>query len=364
MSFLFSPAALGQISLKNRIIVPPMCQYSAIDGMPTAWHHSHYMNLALSGASLVIVEASAVTPAGRITYKDLGIWNDEQATALKNMLADIRQFADARLGIQIAHAGRKASTDLPWLGGQSLSKQEQNGWETVSASNLPFGHSHPPRELSKQEIHDIQQQFVDAAKRAEYAGFDVIEIHAAHGYLLHQFLSPIANQRQDEYGGNFKNRSRLLIDVFRAVRDAVNPNITVGVRISATDWVSGGWGVPESIELTEQLEELGCDYIHVSSGGLSSEQQIPISPNYQVPLAQAIHEHTMMPVIAVGLITEPNQAEAIIATGQADFVSIGRGILFNPRWPWHAAAQLGQNISVAPQYLRSAPYQYKKLFSA
>ncbi|ELX8378888.1 NADH:flavin oxidoreductase/NADH oxidase [Providencia vermicola] len=363
MSFLFSPASLGQVSLNNRIIVPPMCQYSATDGMPTAWHNAHYMNLALSGAALVIIEASAVTPVGRITYKDLGLWNDEQADALKKMLEDIRQFADARLGIQLAHAGRKASSDLPWLGGQSLAKEQPHGWQTVSASNLPFGHAHPPRELSQQEITETVQHFVDAAKRAEYAGFDVIEIHAAHGYLLHQFLSPLSNTRQDEYGGSFTHRSRLLIDVFREVREAISPNIAVGVRISATDWVDGGWNVPESIELSELLEELGCDYIHVSSGGLSEQQQIPISPNYQVPLAQAINEHTFMPVIAVGLITEPAQAEAIIATGQADFVSIGRGMLFDPRWPWHAATQLAEHIKVAPQYLRSAPHQFKQLFS-
>lgn len=362
MSFLFSPTSLGQVSLENRIIVPPMCQYSAINGMPSAWHNAHYMNLALSGAALVIVEASAITPTGRITYQDLGLWNDEQANALKNMVKGIRQFADARLGIQIAHAGRKAPTDLPWRGGKSLSKQDENGWETVSSSNLPFGNSYPPRELSKDEIENTLQQFVDTAKRAEYAGFDVIEIHAAHGYLLHQFLSPLSNKRQDEYGGNFENRSRFLIDVFRAIRAEINPNIAVGIRISATDWVDGGWNLAESIELAELLEELGCDYIHVSSGGLSDQQQIPISPNYQVPLAQAINEHTHMPVIAVGLITEPEQAEAIIATGQADFIAIGRGMLFDPRWPWRAAAQLSQSIKVAPQYLRSAPHQFKNLF--
>lgn len=362
MSFLFSPATIGYVPLKNRIIVPPMCQYSAIDGMPTAWHNAHYMNFALSDAALVIFEASAITPEGRISYQDLGLWNDQQAEALKKMLADIRQFSDAKLGIQIAHAGRKASTDLPWLGSASLSSQDEHGWETVSSSNLPFGNSYPPRELNKSDIELIIQQFVDAAKRAEYAGFDVIEIHAAHGYLLHQFLSPLANKRQDEYGGSFENRTRLLIEVFRAIRDAVSSNIAVGVRISATDWVEGGWDLPESIELTKLLEELGCDFIHVSSGGLSDQQQIPISPNYQVPLAQAIHEQTTMPVIAVGLITEPAQAEAIIATGQADFISIGRGMLYNPRWPWHAAAQLGHSIKVAPQYSRSAPHQFKNLF--
>ncbi|WP_369311622.1 NADH:flavin oxidoreductase/NADH oxidase [Providencia rettgeri] len=362
MSRLFSSATMGQVSLKNRIIVPPMCQYSANEGLPTAWHRSHYMNLALSGAALVIVEASAISPEGRITYKDLGLWNDEQTHAMQQMLSDIRQYSDARLGVQIAHAGRKASCDLPWLGGKSLHVTDAHGWQTVAPSPLAFGDNALPRELTIDDIEKIKQQFIDAAKRAEQAGFDVIEIHAAHGYLLHEFLSPVSNQRQDEYGGSFENRSRLLVNVFHKVREAVSPNIAVGVRISATDWVDNGWDVPESIELCEQLEELGCDYIHVSSGGLSPEQQIPLSPNYQVPLAQAIHEHSMMPVIAVGLITEPLQAEAIVATHQADFVAIGRGMLFEPRWPWRAASELNEQIEVAPQYLRSAPHQFKHLF--
>ncbi|MGG4607427.1 NADH:flavin oxidoreductase/NADH oxidase [Providencia sp. Me31A] len=362
MSRLFSSASMGQVSLKNRIIVPPMCQYSAENGMPTPWHTAHYMNLALSGAALVIVEASAVTPTGRITYKDLGLWNNQQMTAMKHMVSDIKQFSDARLGIQIAHAGRKASCDLPWLGNKSLKATDTNVWQTVAPSALAFGDNQIPCELTVEQIIEIKQQFVDAAKRAEHAGFDVIEIHAAHGYLLHEFLSPASNKRQDEYGGNFENRSRLLINVFHEIRDAIDPNIAVGVRISATDWIENGWDIPESIELAELLEDLGCDYIHVSSGGLSSKQQIPLSPNYQVPLAQAIHENSMMPVIAVGLITEPLQAEAIIATHQADFVAIGRGMLFDPRWPWRAACELNEQIEVAPQYLRCAPHQFKNLF--
>ncbi len=362
MSFLFSSKEIGQISLENRIVIPPMCQYSAIDGMTGAWHNAHYMNLALSGASLVIVEATAIIPEGRITYKDLGIWNNEQAELMKEMLNNIRPFTNARFGVQIAHAGRKASTDLPWLGGKSLSSQDEHGWQTVSASSLPFEGSHSPRELNKDEIKQTVQQFVDAAKRAEYAGFDIIEIHAAHGYLLHQFLSPLSNKRKDEYGGSFENRSRFLIEVFSAVRKAVPNNIAVGVRISATDWVEGGWNLPESIQLTKCLEALQCNYIHVSSGGLSAQQQIPISPNYQVPFAEAINKQTEMPVIAVGLITEPVQAEAVVATQQADFIAIGREILFDPRWPWHAAAQLNKTIAVAPQYLRCAPHQFKNLF--
>ncbi|MEY0973666.1 NADH:flavin oxidoreductase/NADH oxidase [Providencia huaxiensis] len=362
MSRLFSPASIGQVSLKNRIIVPPMCQYSAENGMPTAWHNAHYMNLALSGASLVIVEASAVVPEGRITHKDLGLWNDEQMVAMQKMLSDIRHFSDARLGVQIAHAGRKASTELPWLGGKSIHPTQPNGWQTVAPSAIAFGENAIPHALTIDEILQVKQQFIDAAIRAEKAGFDVIEIHAAHGYLLHEFLSPASNLRQDEYGGCFKGRTRLLTNIFHEMREIINPNVTIGVRISATDWLESGWNVPESIELTELLEDLGCDYVHVSSGGLSTEQQIPLSPNYQVPLAQAIHENTMVPVIAVGLITEPLQAEAIVATHQADFVAIGRGILFEPRWPWRAASELNEQIDVAPQYRRCAPHQFKHLF--
>ncbi|MTC32517.1 oxidoreductase [Providencia alcalifaciens] len=362
MSYLFSPANLGQVQLANRIVVPPMCQYSAHDGLISPWHQAHYMNLALSGASLVIVEASAVTPSGRITYKDLGLWNEQQMREFKTLLTNIKTFANAKFGIQIAHAGRKAACALPWEGGQNLAPDHEYGWQTVAPSALAFGDSYPPKALTVDEIHEITQQFVDSAKRAEQAGFELIEIHAAHGYLLHEFLSPIANQRQDEYGGSFANRTRFLVDVFREIRAAVSPHIAVGIRISATDWVEGGWDLPQSIKLTEILEEFGCDYIHVSSGGLSDKQQIPVSPNYQVPLAQEIHEHTDMPVIAVGLITEPHQAEAIIATGQADFIAIGRGILYEPRWPWRAASVLNEQISVAPQYLRCAPHQFKQLF--
>ncbi|SUC26615.1 NADH:flavin oxidoreductase/NADH oxidase [Providencia rustigianii] len=362
MSHLFSPATIGSVHLNNRIIIPPMCQYSANDGVVSPWHHAHYMNLALSGAALVIVEASAVTPSGRITYKDLGIWNESQMQAFKKMLAEIRPFANARFGIQIAHAGRKAACDLPWLGGNNLPANHEHGWQTVAPSAQPFADSFPPKALTKDEILEIKRQFVDAAKRAEQAGFDVIEIHAAHGYLLHSFLSPNSNLRQDEYGGSFANRSRLLVETFKEIREAVSPEIAVGVRISATDWIEGGWDLTESIELTQILEELGSSYIHVSSGGLSDKQQIPVGPNYQVPLAQEIHNQTQLPVIAVGLITEPLQAEAILATGQADFIAIGRGILYEPRWPWRAASVLNEQISVAPQYLRCAPHQFKHLF--
>lgn len=363
MSKLFSPSRLGQYSLDNRIVVAPMCQYAADNGLANSWHAHHYANLALSGASLVIFEAAAVSPIGRISDHDLGLWDDQQATELKKIVSDIRSYSSAKLGIQIAHAGRKASTEVPWLGGHGIDEQQPRGWRTVAPSAIAFGDYPKPEALTQEAIQQIKQQFVDAALRAESAGFEVIELHAAHGYLLHQFLSPLSNQRQDQYGGNFEYRLRLLIETFTAVRAAVAEKTVIGVRISATDWVDGGWSLAESIELTERLEELGCDYIHVSSGGLSEKQQIPVGPNYQVPLAQAIRETTDIPVIAVGLITEQEQAEAIIATEQADFIALARGILYNPRWPWHAAAKLGATIHPAPQYLRCAPHLYKNLFS-
>lgn len=362
MSLLFTPNKLGPHQLDNRIIVAPMCQYSAQDGIPTSWHTMHYGQLALSGAALVIIEATAVEPRGRISYKDLGLWSEEHGRALKQFISDIKQHTNAKIGIQLAHAGRKASTSLPWEGGKSLAPDDENGWQKVAPSSIAFGQYHQPQALTIDEIEKIKNAFVEAAKRAESAGIDVIEIHGAHGYLLHEFLSPLSNHRTEQYGGDFNNRSRLLIDVFTAVKKAVSDKMCVGVRISATDWVEGGWDLESSIALTQHLEDLGCHYIHVSSGGLSDKQAIKLGPNYQVPFAQAIYNETQLPVIAVGLITEPEQAEAILLTEQADFIALGRGILYDPRWPWHAAEKLKQTIKVAPQYLRCAPHGSKDFF--
>lgn len=362
MNLLFSPKKLGPHQLENRIIVAPMCQYSADNGLPTSWHTMHYGQLALSGAALVIMEATAVEPSGRISYKDLGLWSDEHASSLKTLVDNIKTYSTAKIGIQLAHAGRKASTDLPWNGGKSLASTEMHGWQKVAPSPIAFGQYHTPHALTIDEIEEIKIAFIQAAKRAESAGIDVIEIHGAHGYLLHEFLSPLSNHRTDQYGGDFNNRCRLLVDVFTAVKDAVSDNICVGIRISATDWVEGGWDLESSIALTQHLEELGCHYIHVSSGGLSDKQAIKLGPNYQVPFAQAIYNETQLPVIAVGLITQPEQAEAILLTEQADFIALGRGILYDPRWPWHAAEKLKQTIKVAPQYLRCAPHGSKDFF--
>ncbi len=360
MSHLFSEGQLGELRLNNRIIIAPMCQYSAEQGAPTDWHSVHLGTLAQSGAGLLIIEATSVTPEGRISPWDLGIWSDELGDALQKEVEKIRHWSPIKLGIQLGHAGRKASVDAPWKGGKSLSDSD-GGWETLAPSALAFGEYRTPRAMSSDDIAKIKQAFVDGARRAQKAGFDLIELHAAHGYLLHQFLSPLANQRTDNYGGSLENRLRLVVEIFEEVKAAVS--LPVGVRISATDWVEGGWDIDSSIALAKALDARGSAYIHVSSGGLSPAQQIQIGPNYQVPFAQRIQQQVATPVIAVGLITEPEQAEAIIATGQAEFIALARAMLFNPRWPWHAAAKLGSKIAVAPQYQRSEPHHLRGLFS-
>lgn len=361
MSTLFTPFSIGDLELSNRIVVAPMCQYSAKDGCPTAWHAQHIGMLAQSGSGLIIIEATAVQQNGRISPADLGLWNDDQETHLTRLLAGIRQYSPAKMGIQLAHAGRKASTNVPWQGGGSLGV-EQGGWQTVAPSALAFADAQVPKMLTLEDIALFKQDFVAAARRAERAGFDLIEIHAAHGYLLHQFLSPLSNQRDDVYGGSLDNRIRLTCEILQEVSSAVS--IPVGVRVSATDWVEGGWDLESTRYLAKKLEALGCDYLHVSSGGLSPEQKIAVSPNYQVPFARELHQELTMPVIAVGLITEPEQAEAIVATGEADAIAIARTILYDPRWPWHAAVKLKASIQVSPQYLRCEPHYARGTFSS
>jgi 2,4-dienoyl-CoA reductase-like NADH-dependent reductase (Old Yellow Enzyme family) len=269
------------------------------------------------------------------------------------------------LGIQLAHAGRKASTHKPWDGGGAIAPDQPNGWQTVAPSALAFAeHGTPPQALDLAGIDAIVEAFVAAAQRAERLGFELIELHAAHGYLLHQFLSPLSNQRTDAYGGSLDNRMRLLLRVHAAVRAAVPASMAVGVRISATDWVDGGWDAAQSVALAQALQAQGCDYLHVSSGGLDRRQQIPVAPGYQVPLAETLHRAVTMPVIAVGLITEPQHAETILAEGRADAIALARGLLYDPRWPWHAAAALGAKLTPAPQYLRCEPRSARGLFDA
>ncbi len=362
MSKLFAPIRLGPLELPNRIVIPPMCQYSAENGNATDWHAIHLGHLALSGAGLLIVEATAVEPEGRISPSDLGLWNEENGDALDRVIKIVRKYSSMPLGIQLAHAGRKASISSPWAGDRQISA-EQGGWQPVAPSPIPFQDGDcVPLELTRERITSIVEAFVAAAKRAERIGFDLVEIHSAHGYLLHEFLSPLSNKRNDEYGGSLENRMRLTLDVFKAVRQALPQNIAVGVRLSATDWVASGWSVEDSVALSKALEAAGCDDIHVSSAGLSEKQKIAVCPGFQVPFARKIKEHLDIPVIAVGLITEPEHAEAIVATGDADLVAVGRGLLFDPRWPWHAATELEAQAVSPNQYLRSAPHKHKNLF--
>ncbi|MCL6723213.1 MULTISPECIES: NADH:flavin oxidoreductase/NADH oxidase [Enterobacter] len=359
MSQLFSPAQIGKLELDNRIVIAPMCQYSAENGKTTAWHRIHLGQLAFSGAGLLIIEASAVEPAGRITPADVGLWDDETESALRTVLEDIRRYSSIRTGIQLGHAGRKASSTVPWLGGHQLAP-EAGGWKTVAPSALAYDEGErPPEELSHDDLARIKQAFVESARRAGRLGIELIELHAAHGYLLHQFLSPLSNQRTDEYGGSLENRLRFPLEVFRAIRDAVSENIAVGVRLSATDWVDGGWDIAQSIVFSQKLEALGCDFIHVSSGGLSPRQSINTGPGYQLPFAREIRKQVKIPVIGVGLITEAQQAEEALQNGDADFIAIARAALYNPHWPWQAAAALGARVSVPPQYLRSEPHGLK-----
>lgn len=362
MSALFSPISLGNLSLRNRIVIAPMCQYSAQDGLPTDWHLIHLGQLALSGAGLLIIEATAVEPAGRISPQDLGLWSDETEAALTALRRSLRDCSSMPVAVQLAHAGRKGSTARPWDGGASVSFG-RGGWTTSSASALPFDpEDAPPVEMDSNGIARVVKAFRGAAERALNCGFDGVELHCAHGYLMHQFLSPLSNQRQDEYGGSLENRMRLPLMVFREIRAALPQGFPLGVRISATDWIEGGWDLEQSTVFAARLKELGCDYIHVSSGGLSPMQSIKPGPGYQVPFAAHIKRETGMTTIAVGLITQPRQAEEIIASGQADLTALGRGMLYNPRWPWHAAAELGACVDAPPQYLRCEPHGVKDLF--
>ncbi|WP_372017305.1 NADH:flavin oxidoreductase/NADH oxidase [Pseudoxanthomonas sp. 10H] len=364
MSLLFSPLSLGPLELSNRIVIAPMCQYSAHDGCVTDWHHIHLGNLALSGAGLLILEATAVEPRGRISHADLGLWNDDQEAALKSLVASLRRWSPMPLGIQLAHAGRKASTARPWDGGGAIPADHPDGWSTVSASALAYDGRHGvPQALDVAGIDALVEDFVQAARRSVRVGLDLVEIHAAHGYLLHQFLSPLSNTRDDAYGGSLENRMRLVLRVFDAVRAAVPAAVSVGVRISATDWVEGGWDLDQSVALARALDARGCQFIHVSSGGLDPRQRISATPGYQVPFADAIKAQVGMPVIAVGLITQPRQAEAVLAEGRADAVALARGILYDPRWPWHAAAELGATLVPAPQFLRCEPQEARGVFA-
>ena len=361
---LFTPLQVGGQILRNRIVIAPMCQYSADGaGNATDWHLIHLGNLSLSGAALLMIEATAVTPEGRISPDDLGLWNDENEAALARVLESVRRYSDMPIGIQLAHAGRKASTRVPWEGGAQIRPDEPTGWQTLAPSALPFDPSeNPPVALDKDGLDRIRRAFAEAAKRADRLGIDAIQLHGAHGYLLHEFLSPLSNRREDEYGGSLANRMRFPLEVFDAVRAIFPRDKPVSMRVSATDWAEGGWDVDQTIAFARALEARGCDAIHVSSGGLTPAQKIPVGPSYQVPLARAVKAAIGIPVIAVGLITGFEQAEAIVGTGDADAIALARGILYDPRWPWHAAAHFGATVKAANQFLRCQPRQHPNLF--
>lgn len=361
---LFDTFSIGGLTLANRIVIAPMCQYSAVDGCMSDWHLIHLGDLALSGAGMLTVEATAVLPEGRITHADIGLYSDACEAAFARTLESVRRWSEMPVAIQLAHAGRKASSDLPWQGGGQIAPGDARGWQTVAPSALPFAAGdNPPVALDRDGMARVRAGFAEAARRAGRLGVDAVQIHAAHGYLLHEFLSPLSNRREDDYGGTLENRMRFPLEVFDAVREAFPAERPVSVRVSGTDWVEGGWDIGQTIAFVRALEARGCAAVNVSSAGLDPRQQVPVGPGYQVPLARAVKQATGLPVAAVGLITGYDQAEAIIGAGDADFVALGRTILFDPRWPWHAAAHLGGTVVAPNQYLRSAPRQHRALFA-
>ncbi len=361
-SALFKPITLRELNLPNRIMVSPMCQYSAADGNASDWHLIHLGQLALGGVGLLCIEATAVEAIGRITPGCLGLYSDDNEAALRRLLAALRRHADTPLAIQLAHAGRKASSHTPWDGGKLIAP-EAGGWEPNAPSALPFSPSEAaPREMNDGDLARVREAFVKAAQRAARLGLDAIELHAAHGYLLHEFLSPLANQRGDGYGGSPENRMRFPLEVFAAVRKVWPQAKPLGVRISASDWIEGGWDLAQSIEFARRLKAAGCDWIDASSGGLAPGQKITLGPGYQVPFAEAIRREVGIPTIAVGLITEPKQAEDIIASGRADMVALARGLLYEPHWAWRAAAELGGEVRAPKQYWRAPPRGAEAIF--
>lgn len=352
MTKLFEKITLRDITFRNRIWVSPMCQYSSEDGMPTDWHLVHLGSRAVGGAGLVFMEATAVSPEGRISPQDAGVWSDAHAAAYSRIVKFIKSQG-AVAGMQLAHAGRKASTAAPWNGDKKVD-EDNGGWQTVAPSALPFADDYPhPRQMTKEDMKKAIDDFVAAAKRSAQAGFEVIEVHAAHGYLCHQFLSPLSNKRTDEFGGSLENRMRFPLQVAKAVREEVPQNLPVFVRISATDWTEGGWDLEQSIEFCKELKKVGIDLIDVSSGGNVPDAKIPVAPNYQVSFAAAIRKEVAIPTAAVGLITEPQQAEEILQKGEGDAVFLAREFLRDPYFALHAARELGEKVNAPKQYGRA-----------
>jgi 2,4-dienoyl-CoA reductase-like NADH-dependent reductase (Old Yellow Enzyme family) len=351
---LFTPFSLRRLTLDNRIVVSPMCQYSADDGCANDWHLQHLTSLALSGAGLLMIEATAVEEAGRITLGCLGLYNDANEAALARVVAACRRYAKTPLGIQLGHAGRKGSAVRPWEGMRAL-KPEEGAWTTSAPSAVPFEQGWPaPRALTAADLDRLVASFVAAVERAARLDLDLVEIHCAHGYLLHQFLSPLANRRDDAWGGSLENRMRFPLRVVAAARAAWPKDKPLGVRVSGTDWLEGGFTLDEAVSFARALKAQGCDYVCASSGGIVAKAPIPVKPGYQLEIATRIRREAEIPTRAVGLIAEPHQAEAIIASGQADMVAMARAFLDDPRWPWHAAEALGVTLALPPQYARAS----------
>lgn len=351
---LFTPYTLRDVTLDNRIVVSPMGQHSAEDGFANDWHLAHLGQLAVSGAGLLITEAAAVDPRGRISPGCLGIWSDDHIAGYRRIIDFARTHGQTKMGIQLGHSGRKGSVSQSWFGQESLA-DTNGGWEIFNPSPIAYPGRKTPTEIDRATMDEVVAQFAAAARRSEEAGFDVIEIHAAHGYLIHAFLTPLLNQRTDEYGGSLENRMRFGLEVFRAVRDSFPAGKAIGVRVSATDWIEGGWTLEEAVAFSRELKKLGCDYICASTGGVAPEQQIPVGPLYQVNFAETIRREADIVTMAVGLITEPEDANRVVADGRADLVALGRAMLYNPRWPWHAAEKLGCQTFYPVQYDRAHP---------
>ena len=364
MSALFSPIKLRGLDLANRIVVSPMCQYSSVDGDANDWHFTHINSLALSGAAMFCIEATHVEAIGRITPGCLGLYSDANEAALRPILAAARKYSRAAIAMRLAHAGRKASSARPWEGGQQLALSK-GGWQAVGPSAVPHKEGEAaPLALDDAGLARIRDAFVAAARRAERLGIDALEMHGAHGYLMHQFLSPTANKRTDKYGGSLENRMRFPLEVFDAVRAVFPDRKPIGFRVSSTDWIEGGWDLAQTIALAKELKKRGVDWIDASSGGVSPLQKMPLGPGYQVQFAQAIKEAAGVTTMAVGLITQAKQADEIIASGKTDMVALARGMLYDPRWGWHAAGDLGGHVTAPPAYWRAPPHERKELFGA
>ena len=364
MTTLFSPFQFRDLQIPNRIVVSPMCQYVAVDGKAGAWHVTHYGGLASSGAGLLFIESTAVEPEGRITPGDLGLWDETTYSALAHVVEGIRAHTPTRVILQISHAGRKSSSEVPWRKGQ-LIPPDAGGWRPFGPSAIPHRLDEaPPIALDAAGLRRVREAFVAAARRAVRLGADGLELHGGHGYLLHEFLSPISNERTDAYGGSLENRMRYPLEVIEAVREVLPSGMPMGIKISASDWMDNGWDLAQSIEFAKEAKKREIDWVTASSGGISPSQRIQVAPNYQVPFSKGIRDGAGVNTIAVGLITTPKQAEDVVASGSADLVALARAMLFNPRWGWHAAAELGGSIGgVPPSYWRAIPQGHSELFS-